>query len=374
MTLDSNITEMQKETMHTEQMNINRKANNATTVNAREDQTATVDSTTIHTYKQATTADTEQLNSTFDNTLNPTSSTIDIDNIDSIMDNGDNSSVNSCKPVEDFLNTPTSHQNLKDNDYDYDYMGDIFSSQSTEHQEDNNEPEAAPEVEDVQLTTQQEAQEALVSLLKEVKEVFGLKAGKKILKQATKIAGYDTLTRESIHQLEPIDLTVYKARIRSFQTMQLNFDINIGNNNTVEGIYEDCCIVYTKILSFQTTKWASEVAMFGGFLKMYQLLEKGARSSNPKQFDDKMKKYLNKQGSAYSKYKQKCRRVNEIACLYNPATAVLLAYNIKIATLENASRKDWNSIIQDLGETDGFEEFSRTIQLDETGLLPRFLL
>lgn len=107
---------------------------------------------------------------------------------------------------------------------------------------------------------------------------------------------------------------------------------------------------------------------------MHRLFTIGNNSSNPKQFDTKMKAYLEKQGSQYSKYKAKCRRVSQIAEILNPQTAVLLAYNISIATtLDNANKKDWNAIIKQIKDCEEMKAFSSTIEFDENGLLPRLI-
>lgn len=106
---------------------------------------------------------------------------------------------------------------------------------------------------------------------------------------------------------------------------------------------------------------------------MHRLFTIGNNSSNPKQFDTKMKAYLEKQGSHYSKYKAKCRRVSQIAEILNSQTAVLLAYNISIATLENANKKDSNANIEQIKDSEELKAFSSTIEFDENGLLPKLI-
>lgn len=216
-----------------------------------------------------------------------------------------------------------------------------FNSYQSGSQNSNSDSSAS-----IQIKTEQDAKDYLTSLLAEIKDLFDVRATNKILNSASKTAGLSSEIKEVVHQLQPINIAIYRERIAKFENISTSFRIDVPqveDKNNVNQIFENRCMVHNKVQQFKHhTKWAAEVAEFSGFLKMHQLFVLGSNSANPKEFEKKMKQYLEKSGSQFSKYKAKCRRAEHVAQMLNPQTTVLSAYSLNIAALENANRQGWN--------------------------------
>ncbi|KAG2190369.1 hypothetical protein INT46_008030 [Mucor plumbeus] len=266
-------------------------------------------------------------------------------------------------------NTPSKNIEEKDN------ISKETDDNQDENQDDIQYEENIESNSDSDINTENEALAVTTALFKTIKRKFTEKTKSIILKAANQagVKLFEPAVRDSSTCIDFIDIKMLKKKVLSLNNTTNIYSIIQVPNKTDLDILDNCKEVHQKIQKFNTTKAASQVAMFASLLKIHDLILLGNRSSEIKEFNLKLAANLDcKSSSSFSKYKRKCKRVHQLSEIVGNGGASLLCFYTKIHTLENASDAEWNLILNKLEDSTEYRAFSMTIIQDEHGILPIF--
>lgn len=103
-------------------------------------------------------------------------------------------------------------------------------------------------------------------------------------------------------------------------------------------------------------------------------MKEAQRSLEVKEFNKSLQLKLEcKSSQQFSKYKRKCKRVNQLAEIVGRAGATLLSIYVTIFMLENAKDMEWNQMLNNVDKNLDFKAFCMTVKQDDDMTLPIFV-
>ncbi|KAK4520013.1 uncharacterized protein ATC70_008141 [Mucor velutinosus] len=252
------------------------------------------------------------------------------------------------------LSVGESSVNVKEN------AGGLEASNEANNEANNNNDE-----EDGLFGSVDRAKKTTIELVTAIKDEFGNEVCKEVILEACKEVQLILYGKKRELKTSAMSVQEHRERIQSFSLANLDLRLRLTGTDPVQ----HCLQINRKIKSMTMARYLSQTATFVYLLRMNSIIRRAEKEANVRDFNEGLMEGLEfTKTQQLSKFKRKCRRVDELVEYFGQAGGCSLGMYIPIFTLENGGNDDWLELVNDLKRQTEFYVYCMTLTVDENGL------